>query len=299
VLSPLLVLALLHTTPDAPSAGAVCQDVQRIELSLTHGAAQEICVSSGLFTGFVFDARVMVDLEDEVRFAEVTRGNTSVSLMPPGDAVEGERFRLLARFPDGASVTFLLVVHRGRATRQVEVYRDRRTLESYQHEVAQEQARNQQLQEENASLRQRLEQLRTEYGDPRGLRRLIVSNSLSKAGIRALELTQEVIGHTEGTLSVMRGVAYRSEDRVAIEVSLANEGTEPWSASVATLVDAKGEALTGIRLWLEGDSIPPGASRRVVVEADAKPGEHEGEVTLMLREDGPRSITIPGVALPR
>ncbi|MFL5351907.1 DUF2381 family protein [Archangium sp.] len=298
MISPLLILALLHTAPDAQPTAA-CQDVQRIELSLTHGAAQEICVSSGLFTGFVFDARVVIDVEDEVRFAEVTRGNTSVSLMPPGDGVEGEHFRLLARFPDGASVTFLLVVHRGRATRQVEVYRDRRTLESYQHEVAQEQARNQQLQEENAALRQQLEQLRTEYGDPRGLRRLIASNSLSKAGIRALQLNQEIIRHTEGTLTATRGVAYRSELRVAIEVSLTNEGTEPWSASVATLVDAQGEALTGIRLWLEGGSIPPHESRRVVVEADAKPGEHQGEVTLMLREDGPRSITIPGVALPR
>jgi uncharacterized protein (TIGR02268 family) len=266
---------------------------------LTHGAPQEICVSSGLLTGFVFDARAVVELEDEIRFAEVTRGNTSVSLMPPGDGVEGERFRLLARFPDGASVTFLLVIHRGRATRQVEVYRDKRTLESYQHEVAQEQARNQQLQEENASLRQQLEQLRTEYGDPRGLRRLIASGSLSKAGIRALEFTREIIRHTEDTLTAPRGVAYRSEDRVAIEVSLRNDGTEPWSASMATLVDAKGKALTGIRLWLEGGSIPPRESRRVVVEADAKPGTPQGEVTLMLREDGPRSITIPRVAVPR
>jgi hypothetical protein len=97
----------------------------------------------------------------------------------------------------------------------------------------------------------------------------------------------------------MRGVAYRSENRVAIEVSLTNEGTEPWSASVATLVDAEGNVLMGTRLWMEGGPIPPRESRRVVVEVDAKPGEHQGEVTLMLREDGPRSITIPGVALPR
>jgi uncharacterized protein (TIGR02268 family) len=299
VLSPLLLLALLHTAPDAPPTDAVCQDVQRIELSLTHGAAQEICVSSGLLTGFVFDSRVVIDLEDEVRFAEVTPGNTSVSLMPPRNAVEGERFRLVARFPDGASVTFLLVVHRGRATRQVEVYRDRRTLESYQDEVAQEQARNQQLQEENASLRQQLEQLRTEYGDPRGLRRLIATNSLSETGIRALQLTQKTIRHREGTLTATRGVTYRSEYRVAIEVSLRNEGTEPWSASVATLVDAEGKALTGIRLWLEGGSIPPAEVRRLVVEVDAKLGAPQGEVTLMLREDGPRSITIRGVAIPR
>lgn len=213
--------------------------------------------------------------------------------------MEGERFRLTAHFPDGASVTAVLVVHRGRATRQVEVYRDKRTRESFLHEVAQEQARNQQLQEENESLRWQLEQLRTECGDPRELRRLLASRVMGEDGIPAKKLGPWAINHTQGALSVNHGASFRLVRRVAIAVWLKNGSTEPWSASKATLLDARGREFPGVTLWLEGGSIPPGELRLLVVEADAEAEAPRGELTLMLREDGPRSITIPGVAVPR
>ena len=295
---PSLLFLVFHGLPVVQPTTAACQDVQRIELSLARGVTEEICVSSGLLTGFVFDSPVVVDLEDEIRFAEVTHGRSSFSFMPPGDGVVGERFRLTARFVDGASVTFVLIAHRGRATRQVEVYRDKRTRESYEHEVAQEQAKVQQLQQENESLQRQLEQTRAECGDPRGLRRLIASRSMGKAGIHAQEFKQELIGHTESHLSVMRGVTYRSDDRVVVEVWLLNSSSEPWEARSAKFVDAKGEEMGGIQLWQEGGPIPPHESRMVVVEADAPPGAPQGEVTLSLRDAGPRGITIPKVTFP-
>lgn len=297
--SLLLLLGVLQSAPLVQPTPAICPDVQRLELSLEHGATPGVCVSPGLLTGFVFDSRVVVDVEAEIRFAAVTRGNTSVSLMPPEDALEGERFRLTAHFPDGVTVTTVLVVHRGRATRQVEVYRDKRTRESFLHEVAQEQARNQQLQEENESLRRQLEQLRAECGDPREVRRLLASRVMGEAGIPAKRLTPWVINHTQGALTVNHGASFRLVRRVAIAVWLKNGSTEPWSASKATLEDARGTELTGVTHWLEGGSIPPGDSRLLVVEADTESGAPRGELTLVLREDGPRSITIPGVALPR
>lgn len=294
----LMVLALLQGSPvvPPPTVAAVCQDVQRIELSLAPGA-HEICVSPGLLTGFVFDATVVVDLQDEVRFAEVTRSHTSIGIMPPEDMVTGERLRLTARFGDGAIASFVLVAHSGQATHQVEVYRDKRTRESFQHEVAQERAKNQQLEGELERLRHQFEQLRAECGDPAGLRRLIASKTMSKNGIRAKEFPQETIGYTESALSVERGASYQSDFRVAVEVWLINSGAEPWTATGASLVDARGKELRGMRLWQEG-AIAPKESRMVVVEVDAKPGEPQGDVTLMLREDGPRSIAISGIPVP-
>jgi uncharacterized protein (TIGR02268 family) len=295
----ILVLALLQDPSVAvhQRAAAVCQDVQRIELPFKPGP-QEVCVSPGLLTGFIFDAPVVVELQDEVRFTEITRSRTSIGLMPPDDMVPGERLRLTARYGDGVSISFVLVAHSGQATHQVEVYRDKRTRESLLHEVAQEHAKNQQLQIELGRLQHQLEQLRTECGDPGGLRRLIASGAMHPDGIPASPFRTGLIGYTEGSLSVIKGSSYRSGYRIAVEVWLLNSGTEPWTATGASLVDARGKELHGMRLWQEA-AIPPKGSRMVVVEVDAKRGEPRGDVTLMLREDGPRSITIPGVAVPR
>jgi uncharacterized protein (TIGR02268 family) len=294
------VLALLQGSPVVvhPPATAACQGVRRIELSQGPGT-QEICVSPGLLTGFVFDAPVEVELQDEVRFAEVTRSRsrTSIGLMPPKDMVPGERLRLSARYEGGVSVSFVLVHHSGQATHQVEVYRDQRTRESLLHEVEQEHAKNQQLQGELEQLRYQFEQFRAECGDPSGLRRLIVSGTMSLNGIRIRQFSNELVGNSESSLSVTRGATYRSNDRVAVEVWLRNSGSEPWTARRAALVDDRGKELPGMRLW-QASAIPPEESRMVVVEADAKQGEPRGDVTLVLQEDGPRSITLQGVAVP-
>jgi uncharacterized protein (TIGR02268 family) len=296
VLPSLLLLAVLQGSPLAQPPPAICQDVQRVELSLERGPPREICVSPGLLTGFVFDSRVVVDLEEEIRFAEVTRGGSGISFMPPGDGLTGERLRLTAHFADGATVTFVLVIHSGRATRQVEVYRDKRTQESFQHEIAQEQAKNQQLQQEKELLQRQLEQLRAECGDPRGLRRLIASNSMDKTGIRAEEFIQERTGYMDGPLTVTRGVSYRSNNRVAVEVRLLNSSDEAWTVSAASLVDAQGNSFEGIEFWQDGGAIPPHEIRLIVVEATAR--KVQGKVTLVLRDAGSRAITIPEVALP-
>jgi len=298
VLPSLLFLAVLQSTPVVQPTAAPCQDVQRIELSWVRRASPEICVSPGLLTGFVFDSRVTVDLEQEIRFAEVTRGNTSVSILPPGDGLVGDRLRLTAHFSDGASVTFVLVFHSGQATRQVEVYRDKRTRESFQHEIAQVEARIRQLEQKNELLQHQLEQLRAESGDPRGLRRLITSKALGKNGIQAREIPQETLERAEGALSVSKAITYRSNNRVTLEVWVHNPGEEPWTVSAVSLVDAQGNSLTGIQFWQDGAFIAPQDSRLVVVEADIGSETELGEVTLSLREAGPRGVTLAKVAVP-
>jgi len=297
----LLVLALLQASPLPPSsAGAGCQEVKRIELSRERGTSREICVSPGLLTGFVFDSMASVDLQDEVRFAEVTRGRTAISVMPPGDMEPGERLRLTARFTEGVSdsITFVLVAHAGQATRQVEVYRDKRTRESFQHEIAQAEARIRQLEQKNELLQHQLEQLRAECGDPRGLRRLIASKSINAKGIRASDIALAILQRVEGALSVVQGRIYRSNNRVTLEVWLHNPSEEPWTLSAVSLVDAKGNSLTGIQFWQDGAFIAPLDTRLVVVEADVVSETELGEVTLSLREAGPRGVTLAKVAVP-
>ena len=291
MLPSLLALAVLQAAPVVVPTATVCQDVLRVELSRVSGASREICVSPGLLTGFVFDASVVVDLEEESRFGEVIRGRTSISLMPPGDGVAGDRLRLTARYLDGASITFVLVVQPGQATRQVEVYQDKRTRESYQYELAQAQAKNQQLQ-------QALEQLRTECGEPSSLRRLIVSDSIDRKGIRA-QAFEGVRGYSENSLSVNMGGTYRTTNRVAVEVLLLNKSsTEPWTVVDASLVDAKGNELKRTLLWQEGGAIPPEESGLLVLEFVVAKEALQGDFTLTLRENGPRSITLQKVPIP-
>ncbi len=199
----LMVLVLLQGSPVAQSPFvANCEDVERVELSLASSeVAHEICISPGLMTGFLFDVPASVELQDEVRFAEVLRGYGGISFVPPKDMASGERIRLTVRFGEGESqqgITFMLVARRGQATRQVEVYRDPRPRESYRQEVERERAKNQKLLEEN-------QQLRAQLIKPGGLRGLFLDGALRENGIPAKELLPRSIEqHSNGALSMTR-----------------------------------------------------------------------------------------------
>ncbi len=292
--SSVLVLVLLQAPAQSPPPAVRCADVQRVELSLVPTTSFEVCVSPGLMTGFRFDAPVKVDLHDDVRFEEVMQGRSGMSFVPPKDLAPGERLRLTAHLGGGESpqsITFALVAHRGRGTRQVEVYRDKRTRESYQEELEQEHAKNQQLREEN-------QRLRAQLAVTGGLRSLLLSGALGDVGISVQQLTGPMVAqHSDGGLSMSRGASYRSKNSVAVEVLLFNASFEPWAAAGASLTSPKGEALEGVRVGQEED-IPYKQARRVFVEADAATGFPRGEVTLRLWSADGRSITLPRVTFP-
>jgi uncharacterized protein (TIGR02268 family) len=273
---------------------ASCEEVRRVELALAPtAAAREICVSPGLTTSLRFDAPAIVDLQDEVRFEEVVRARRLLMLMPPPDMVPGERLRLTARFEGEASsnsTTFVLVAHSGRATHQVEVFRDKRTRESFQQEVLQERARSEQLREELARTRVLLSQ-------SGGLRSLIANRTMGIGGVRAQVLKSEVLGSSQGGLSWVSGTSYRADKSVAAEVLLMNSGAEPWTAAAASLVDSHGEEMKGVQLRQE-EVIGPSQTKPVIVEVDATTEQARGELTLKLWDAGGRSITIPKVAFP-
>jgi uncharacterized protein (TIGR02268 family) len=286
---------------EKPSSVASCEDLLRIELALTPAVpAREICVSPGLMTNFVFDARADVELQDEVRFIEVTRGHSTLSVLPPRDMVPGERLRLTARLGDKASqqsVTLTLVAHSGQATHQVEVFRDQRPLESYQHEVAQERAKNQQLREELEQLRARLEQVQVQLEQSGGLRGLIANKTISVTGVQTQAFKEDLLGVSEGVLSVSHGISYRSDRSIAVQMSLVNSGSEPWTAAEASLVDASGKEFKGLKIR-QDQPIPPRRNGSVIIEVEAMGEEVHGECTLTLRDEGSRGITLVGVTFP-
>ncbi|MCY1075324.1 DUF2381 family protein [Archangium lansingense] len=289
-----LVALLLHGSPvSAPPAATPCEDIQRIELSLSLGeVAHEVCVRPGILTGFTFDAPVVVELQDEVRFAEVMRGRSGISFVPPPDMAPGERLRLTARWggdgPSRQSVTFSLVAHSGRATHQVEVFRDQRSREALLQENAQERAANQQL-------REQVQHLQVQLAQSGGLTGLLLSGALGHRGIptRQLRPGLDEQDPVEG-LSFSLLVTYRSLLTVAAEVWVLNSGSEPWIPEGASLVSPTGDALEGVRVG-QGEPIPPQQRQRVLLEA---PGAPSGEVTLRLWGADGRTLTIPKVTFP-
>ncbi|WPB80225.1 DUF2381 family protein [Archangium violaceum] len=303
-----LVLLQAPTAVESPPTVVACEDMQRVELSLVPTAAFEVCISRGMMTGFLFDAPVTVELQDEMRFEEVVRGRQLLTLVPPPDMAPGERIRLTVRFKEDTarqSATFVLVGHRGQATHHVEVYHNKRTRESYQQELEQQLAKNRQLREENQQLREENQQLRGEVEQLRvrlnqsvGLTGLYLSGALGPPGIQPGEIPYRE-SSMEGSISMLKGITYRADNSVAAEVWLRNSSTEAWVAVGASLVTAKGEKIEEVRLY-QPEAIPPNETRKVFVEFPAGRGDDlQGQVTLNLWEAGPRTISIPKVMFPQ
>ncbi|WP_158501888.1 DUF2381 family protein [Vitiosangium sp. GDMCC 1.1324] len=299
----ILLLTLLQgfAAGESPPTVAACADKQRIELSLGSTATYEVCVGAGLMTVLRFDAPItLVELQDEVRFEEVVRGRHLLTLLSPPDMVPGERIRLTVRFASGVtqqSATFVLVAYRGQATNQVEVFRDKRTRESFLQEIDQERAKRLALHEENQQLRGEVEQLRRQLDQSVGLMGLYIGGALDLKGIGSKPLTWKKIRPVGGILPMSIGTSYRYKDSVAVKVQLTNFSAEPWTAVGASLTAAKGEKMEGVRFY-QDKPIPPNEMGPVFVEVRVKPGEPRGEVTLNLWEDGPRTIIIPSVTFP-
>jgi hypothetical protein len=66
----------------------------------------------------------------------------------------------------------------------------------------------------------------------------------------------------------------------------------------ASLVDARGKEWKAVRLWQESTVQQQEDVRMVVVEVNATTPELQGEVTVVLREAGPRGLSIPKVMIP-
>jgi uncharacterized protein (TIGR02268 family) len=298
----LLFLLLAGGAPalaQSPSS-SVGLSVRRIELvSDDAQPAVEVAVSPGLSTVFLFDSEVSREglaLEGRERFAMVDGGLNTLRLVPSEKISAGDRLKLTVRFQDGAapaSATFVLVAHPARSEAQVEVYRRKRGVETYQEEVRQARLEAEQLREENA-------RLRAERSAPDGVTGLIATSVLNGRGIEFREVSKEVTQAPGGAAGKSFTYTYRTARRVAVEVTLVHVGdAQPWTAMGATLRSKTNEELKVLRVWQSGPLAPSSPNQRVVVEAEAASESPQGPFTLKLWDaDQRRTVALGNVTFP-
>jgi len=270
------------------------------------GKVQEVCISAELPITFRFDSPLVpgsLELQDRERFEDVSTGTRSFTVLPPADLQTGERFKVVVRFADGAaptSATFMLVGHPALGTRQVNVFRLKRTVEDYQRENQEERKKSQQLGQE-------LERMRLEKG-PGGLTGLIASGlmAVQDQSVKVEEITNGITRPASNALGILMAISYRSTTRaenvvrVAVAVELVNLGTQPWTLKDAALV-GKGQESKPVKVSWQPSPISPDPKERgvVVVEWELTAREARGPFTLKLwDESGMRLVTIGNVTFP-
>jgi len=296
---PFLASAALAAEPPLlPDCDAVHA---RIELAAgPNPPVHEVCISPGLGTMFVFSEGELqpggVTLEGAERFMVAEIGKRALSLVPSGKVVPGERLKLTVLFVGAeapATAAFVLVVHPARATRQVEVFRHRRTLASYQQAEKEYEEKLQQCRAEN-------ERLRAGSGGPPGLTGFIRTGLLGKGGVATIEILADTRLQPPEAVKVRQAWSYRANGVVAVELWLSfPEGTTPWAATGAELARPTHPPLRVLSIWLEPVPEEKRPTVRVVVEAEATGAELGGTFNLKLwNAQGPGGFTLTGVTFP-
>jgi uncharacterized protein (TIGR02268 family) len=300
----LVGLALLAAPAEASERALLptCETGTRyIELTAdTPSKTPEVCIRPELSLTLFFDAKLArVEVEGRERFGRVKVMDDTLTLVASEALHDGERVPVTVYFEDGAaptSATFVLVVHPSQAERQVEVSRHERTVASHRQGEQQARAEAQQCREEKA-------RLQAECSGQGGLTGLIANGWLGKAGVVARRLPG-VTSLRGDPLAAWTVISYRAggpegRGRLAVEMELFNRGTVTWTPAGATLVGSKHEELTGLTVW-PLEPIPPGKSKRIVVELDATESEARGTFTLKLwaGEAGAEGLALDGVTFP-
>ncbi|RKH22578.1 DUF2381 family protein [Corallococcus sp. CA041A] len=292
-----LVLASAGAFAQSESSASV-PGARRIELT-PEGTpfVAEIAVSAGLSTGLYFDSDLMrdgIELEGRERFTLVDVGQATLRLVPSSRVIPGEHFRLVVRFKDGAapvSASFLLQVHPAKTVPVIEVYRGKRTLETYQQEIREVRAELERCRDESS-------RLVAEHEAPAGLAGLLSTGTLDKEGVVGRVVTQDILPSSGNALEAASVITYRAKRAVAVVVTLATKaGAQPWNLKGATLRGRSGAELQVLRVWQEPSS-PLTQARSIVVEAEAPDDGVQGPYSLKLWEDGPRTITLGNVTFP-
>jgi len=299
----LLALALLvGATATAQPQALPCETgTRRIELTTEPtGDMAELCIGPGLSTTLIFNGAELlpggVTVDGRERFTMVEVGTTMLRLVPSERVVPGDRFRLTVRFKDGAapaSAAFWLGVYAGKVEPWVEVYRERRTVESYQQEVKEKDVQFHQCQKDN-------ERLLAEKENPGGLTGLLATGLMDDKGIPPKDLSQSIGKHPGNFVNVYQAYSYRSHRTVAVVLWLmATLETQPWRAVRAELLASGRRTLRVYPPWQREPFRSGVEDRRVVIEADATEEELRGSFTLKLWDaEGTRSVIVSGVTFP-
>jgi uncharacterized protein (TIGR02268 family) len=296
-----LVLLVGATATAQPRAVPCEQGIRRIELKPEPtGEPPELCIGPELSTTLLFYGAELlsggVTAEGRERFTLVEVSNTVLRLVPSERVVPGDRFRVTVRFKDGTapeSTAFWLVVHAGKVEPWVEVYREKRTLESYQQEVQEKDTQLHQCRADN-------ERLLAEKESPGGLTGLLATGLMDDNGIPPKNISGSIMKHPGNFANVYTARSYRSSQRVVVVLRLVPiEGMQPWRAVRAELVGPGRRTLRVHPPWQREPLSDDAKDERVVIEADATEAETRGRFTLKVwSEDGTRSITLSGVTFP-
>lgn len=296
----LLLMIALSSGPDT-SARENAQvwetGARHVELSAEPSGAQvEVRVSPGLGTLLLFDVPPSrVEVEPRAHFRVAALEGDLLVLLPAAAFLEVGEGKVKAHFSDGAApatATFLLrAVPPALAERQVEVHRFPRGRESYALEVRD-------LREQNEALRQEVARLQAAQAHPEGLLGLLVAGAMAADGVAGQVISPTQVVRPGLALVWQEVHAFRSTQRVALEVSLRNTGVRPWRAEGAALKGRAGAALKVLRVW-QAAPISPGDVDRVLVEAETTSEGAKGPFTLTLWEAGARNpVTLGNITFP-
>jgi uncharacterized protein (TIGR02268 family) len=293
---------LVGATATAQPQAVPCETgTRRIELKTDPSdEVPKLCIGSELSTTLIFYGGELlpggVTIDGQERFTLVEVGNTVLRLVPSVRVMPEERLWLTVRFKDGAapaSAAFWLVVSPGQVEPFVEVYRERRTLESYQQQVQEKDSQLRQCQEDNA-------RLLAEKESPGGLIGLLATGLMGETGVISKRLAESVVRHPGNAVRVLRVFSYRSMGRVAVVLALEpTEGMQPWRAVRAELVGPGRRTLRVKPPWQRELLRYEEEDVHVVIEAEATEVETRGSFTLKVwGEDGTRTIILTGVVFP-
>lgn len=297
----ILLTVLLLAGPSLAQSSATVSwgtGTRRVEVpAAPSGDEQEVRISPGLSTLFLFDSGIQVaELEGRAAFSLVDAGQTTLRLVPSEQAAPGTRFRLRIRFTEGAAPTnasFALVLHPAQADSLVEVYQGKRTLESYRQEASEARAEARQCREGH-------ERRNAGCSGAGGLRGLLASGVMDRAGVRAGDILASVVSSSSSATGLLSAWSYRSSSRAAVQLTLVSlAGAEPWKVKGATLTNKAGETLRVLPVW-QSELLTTGVGGlRVVVEAEAAEKEVRGPFTLKLWDaSGLKTVTLGNVTFP-
>jgi uncharacterized protein (TIGR02268 family) len=297
-----LLLALLAGVPaTAQPASEQRGTASERHLELTADSAgqqPEVRITPGRATTLVFNAPLLpggVLVEDERLVAlAVNEVRSLVTLLPSDSPPPDKPLSLTVRFADGAvpeSVTFRLVPH-PRAERQVRVYRQPRSVDSYKQEAEQERERAERCEAELA--RTQTEQPHTEgLVGPFGAGLVGLGQGLQEKTLTITQRPGEPLRVTDA-FSYRAGLA----GRVVVELWVTHTGHHPWTLEGAELMNTQGTRLNVLRVW-PSQPISPGDRRQLVVEVKATEKQSRGTFLLELREaGGAGTVTVRGVTFP-
>ena len=285
------LLAVLVAVPDAvawaEAAGPLTREVKArsVELArLAAGEVPEVRVAPGFLTVLEFDAAlasgaVMVEGR-ESRFALLEINARTLVLRPAVELAPTERLLLTVGFTDGlapARVVFALVAHPSEVDGQVQVVRRPYSAEA---------------------LQSRLEAVlaRCETG---GLAKVALSGAVDWSGVTVKSLKgQHLLSGLEQS-STPASRSYRSSKLFVATVSLhLPAGALPWTPGEAQVLDATGQVVRRVSVWMDVARLEPGQSGVLAVELERRPEDEGKRFSLEVRErDGARGVLIQDLEL--